>query len=107
MKAAKRAVSLVAALILVMSLVACGEKGLKGTWVDSSTGVDNVFEFNDDGKGKMSVTGMLELEFTYKYTDDKITVTIMGADVEYGYRLDGDTLVLITEEGEEETFKRK
>lgn len=106
MKAAKRVVSLAAALILVMSMVACGSKGLEGKWVDSSTGVDNIFEFKSDGTGSMSVEGFLSMDFTYTSTDDKITVTIMGESVEYGYRLDGDTLVMIVN-GEEETFKRK
>lgn len=105
MKAVRKTLALTMVLVCLMSLVACGEKGLVGKWVDKTTAVDNIVEFNKDGTGKMEVEGMFSIDFTYTNTDDKITLTIMGNDVEYDYTLDGDKLTM-TIEGQKQEFKR-
>lgn len=105
MKAVRKTLALTMVLVCLMSLVACGEKGLVGKWVDTTTAVDNIFEFNKDGTGKMEVEGMFSMDFTYTSTDDTITLTIMGQNVEYGYTIDGDKLTM-TINGQKQEFKR-
>lgn len=105
MKAVRKTLALTMVLVCLMSLVACGEKGLVGKWVDKTTAVDNIVEFNKDGTGKMEAEGIFSVEFTYTNTDDTITLTIMGQDVKYDYTLDGDKLTM-TIDGQKQEFKR-
>lgn len=114
MKTAKRLVSLLAALVMVMSLVACGgEKGLVGTW-EASADIDGQevsagYTFESNGDCSMNALG-LTLDGTYKTDGDKliITISMMGMEQsqEYTYKVDGNTLFL-TMDGEKAEFKRK
>ncbi len=114
MKTAKRLVSLVAALVMVMSLVACGgEKGLVGTWEVSADidGQEISAGYTFESNGDCSVNAMgITMDGTYKTDGDKITITVsfMGVETsqEGTYKVDGDTLTL-TIDGETGTLKRK
>lgn len=97
MKMAKRVASLAMVLILAMSLVACGEKGIVGTWEITEEGMTVGYTFEKDGSCKTNLLGM-EIPGTYETKGDKITITmtVFGSSdsTEYTYKVDGDKLTL-------------
>lgn len=108
MKALKRSLCLVAAVVMMMGLVACGsEEGIVGTWVDNVNGVDNIITFNKDNTMKMEIKDVMNIDGTYTSTADSIDVVIMGQTVHYTYKLNDKNTLAMTVNDETETFKRK
>ncbi len=97
-----------AALIAVMlfTLAACSspEKDIIGTWKCESSllgiSANSEYTFNEDGTGKINL--IIDLDFTYAITDDKLSITTKTLGIEstdtYSYSFKGDTLTLINDE---------
>lgn len=110
MRMAKKAISLVAVLVLAMSLVACGDSGIVGTWSMTEDGVTSSFTFEKDGTCKASAMG-LEMSGTYKTDGDKLTITIsllgMESSQECTYKIDGNKLTITDEDNQTVTYTKK
>ncbi len=114
MKTAKRLVSLVAVLVMVMSLAACGgNKELVGTWEHTAEAngqsVTTKYEFKSNGDCVMTVAG-LTIECEYETDGDKLTFIIefLGVETteEWTYKVEGDTMTLV-KDGETTVLKKK
>lgn len=96
---------------LLLVLCACGaSKQIVGTWESDGTweiqGEQVFFEgadtltFDEDGTGTLEITTgegtRAETAFTYKLTDDTLTLTSGEMSVGIGYTLKGDTLRIET-----------
>lgn len=92
-------ISLVLALVLMMSFVlcACGASNeLVGEWKGEE---GEIYTFEDDGTGAVSFFG-IEVAFTYEAADGKLTLTL--DDETFGteepqtseYTIDGDKLTI-------------
>ena len=109
MKAVKRTVCLVAALVMVMSLVACGDSGIVGTWSVAQDGIEVTYTFNSDGTGSMTVLGIpVDMKYTTSGDTLKITVSFFGQEdtQEMTYKVDGNKLTL-TDDGESVVLTKK
>ena len=106
---------LLVVLMLVCVLTSCGEKRLVGTWIrtHSVLGVEteDIYVFNEDGTGKMTTLGGVEVDMTYTVEDGKIAITVntLGTktNLEYEYSFENGNLVLIVHGAEEEFVKQK
>ena len=91
--------------ILLLTVVACGgSDDVVGTW----GGDGFTMEFKADGGLVFSIMGQ-EIEATYTAKDGKLAISgaeDMGIPAEIKYKVSGDTLTLISPEGEEETLRR-
>ena len=110
----KKALLLIIAVLFVIMLVSCSgaDEGstLIGTWEDKEDGIALVFredgtmnyEIYDDG-----VEGNFIIKGTWKAEKDILTLsmTFLGETVEDsgGYRLDGDKLILLDDDGNDES----
>ncbi len=115
MKMVKRMVSLAVALVMVMSLAACGgEKGIVGTWSRESElmgqKITSSYTFDEDGTCEMSIIGITKTG-TYVVEDDKMTVKLNSGDVimteTYTFVVDGDELKLTIETGQTTVYERQ
>lgn len=78
MKKIKRISLAVAALILLLSLTACGSgnDSVEGTWNLEGTGSDiSSMELKSDGTGSISVGDIITLNITYTTEKGKLTIT--------------------------------
>lgn len=110
MKKFKKLAAIVMVLSMALAMVACGKKdSIVGTWEATEDGVTLTYEFQDGGKGKVSVSGM-SMDITWKTDGDKLTVTmeLLGekSEDEYTYSVKGSELTL-TQDGESATLKKK
>lgn len=114
MKTAKRLVSLVAALVMVMSLVACGSNSeFVGTWECTTEAngqsITTRYEFKSNGDCVMSVAG-LTIECEYETDGDKLifSIEVLGVETteEWTYKIDGNTMTL-TKDGQSTVLKKK
>ena len=90
---------------LVIGLVACAAPGKKlvGSWKNTETvfgvKVETVYEFHDDGTGK--IITVMDVEFTYSVDEDKLVITSYPLGVkttsEYTFAF-ADGKLLLTDE---------
>lgn len=110
MKAAKRVVSLVAVLVLVMSLVACGGDKIVGSWEYSQEGLAVTFTFEKDGKLNVNMGGFA-MSGTYSTDGDKLTMTLSMFGQEEStvstYTIEGDKLTITDEDGTKQVLTKK
>lgn len=120
----------VIAAIIILSLSSCGEKtssggSIVGTWkyslnekyrdviteviVDERVYLDIYYIFNEDGTGRTYASdGSFDREFTYVYSDGKITITSDGYSFDQKCVLDGDTLTIHDDtQGDDVVFKKQ
>lgn len=115
MKMVKRLVSLAVALVMVMSLVACGcEKGIVGTWSSESEflgqKITSSYTFNEDGTYESAIIGIKQTG-TYTIEGDKMTIKFnssVGVMTEtYTFAVDGDELKLTMQNGNTAVYERQ
>ena len=78
MKISKKMMALLLALMMVLSLTACGgnKDALAGTW-SADLGDDGVITWMFDGKGKCTMeNAYMKQDGTYSIEDDQLTVTL-------------------------------
>ncbi len=111
----KRALSICTTLlIMLLAIAGCGKKeNLAGKWVytEEGTGSTVTMEFFSDGTGICTVD---ESSYSCTWTSEngrlkiEMDFGIFGKDAQTtNYKLDGDTLVLTTNEGESATYYRE
>jgi hypothetical protein len=112
----RRWIALLAALLLCLSLAACGqsakelskeEQTLIGTWSNEYTKVI----FNEDGTGQF-VHSMVSYfdsksDFTYTAKDGVLTMTVDKVTNETNYTIKGDQLTMKNETGESSYTREK
>ena len=96
MKISKKMIALLLALMMVLSLTACGgnKDALAGTW-SADLGDDGVITWMFDGKGKCT------MENAYMKQDDQLTVTLESwSDPSvYTFSVDGSNLTMSENSG--------
>lgn len=105
MKTMKRILALLLVLAIVFAFAACSKKDqIIGKWKASDD--DYYMTFEKDGTLVMSGDGM-SFEGTYKVDGDKLTMTIFGSSTTVKIKsVSGSQLVLVSEDGEAETFTK-
>ena len=85
----KKALSLILALVLCLSLCACGGKKspIVGTWHTYAVGATSTYTFTKDGKYTLEIEGSVEAE----------------SDGEYTFNQEDGTIILCDEDGNETT----
>jgi uncharacterized lipoprotein YehR (DUF1307 family) len=108
MKKIKRIAVVLSALVLMMSLFACGSKNgsVVGTWSLEGTDFDiSSMELKDDGTGTIDLGGSITLNITYTTEKDKLTLimTYLGQTEsdEYTYSVKDGKLTLKDSSGNE------
>ena len=97
---AMRIIMIALVLTLALPLVACGGGGgdvLKGTWSGTSDNGDATWEFDGNGKCKLTNTFFDKEPGTYTINSStEVTITIQGWDAPktYKYAINGSTLTL-------------
>ena len=90
----KKFLAFALALIMTLSLCACGGGNIIGKWTFGG----NSYEFKEDNTVSISVNGAINFDGTYEVDGDKITVKVSGLlgekTEELTYSLNGDTLKL-------------
>ncbi len=90
----KKILAFALALIMTLSLCACGGSSIIGKWTFGG----NSYEFKEDNTVSISVNGALNFDGTYEIDGDKITVKVssmLGEKTEeLTYSLKKDTLTL-------------
>lgn len=104
----KKAIALLAVLVLVFSLTGCGSS-VVGTWTAEESGVTMDYTFEKNGDCSIAAMGMT-FDGTYEVKGDKISMTLdaMGTETteEYTFKVSGKELTL-TLDGESIVFKKK
>ena len=98
----KRIVILLLIAMIIMSLVACGNDDLYGTWrLDGAEdlGVEILMTITED---QMEILGM---PFDYTLKGNKLIIKNKDGDEEIGYKVSGETLTF-TSGDEVQTFTR-
>lgn len=128
----KRAVSAVIAIILMLSFASCKkapsydtpEEGIVGVWkysyneeyreyvtdaiTDPGVYVDLYYEFYEDGTGKTYLsTDENEMEFTYSYDGEVLTIINSSGSFDTPALLDGDILSVYAGNNEYLDLKRQ
>jgi len=99
MKSLKRMSLVLLATLMLVSLVACKNKSIVGTWQseNSADSIDYTFVFEKDNTGSLSISGVT-IPFEYKVKKDEITLTmtLLGTteDDKYTYKLSDKKLTL-------------
>jgi len=101
-------------IVLVCVITGCGKgdnNKLIGSWNCNFEGVKSTYVFNKDKTGEEIITVDMKSstqKYTYSTRKDKLLITFEGdTDVfEYGYRFDGENLVLKDTFDEEFTCKK-
>ena len=101
----KKCLAFILVVVMMLSLCACStpEKAIVGKWKSNNTvlGVvtETTYTFNEDGTGTKS--NVLDVEFTYSFTEDKLVITTVTLGIEssaeYTFEFSGDKLVLTSE----------
>ena len=90
----KKFLAVALALIMTLSLCACGKNSIIGKWSFGG----NTYEFKEDNSVSISLNGTLNFDGTYELDGDKITVEVSGMlgekTEELTYSLKKDTLTL-------------
>ena len=98
----KKIMVIILAMIMAMSLVACGGKKTEfiGTWeiVDNPTWYMQIMELYEGGTGK----GFMESEadswynLKWEFTDNVLNITVVGGfELTTGYKVDGNTMTSV------------
>lgn len=100
---------ILAVLVIALSLTACNDKGLSGTWV--STGGDGTqmrLVFEDKREGYMTAMGgIVKHEFKYSAKNGELKLTYTDGEVyTYGYTLADDKITLTNDEGIELVYTK-
>lgn len=103
MKISKKMLALLLALMMVLSLTACGgnKDALAGTW-SADLGDDGVITWMFDGKGKCTMeNAYMKQDGTYSIEDDQLTVTLESwSDPSvYTFSVDGSNLTMSENSG--------
>lgn len=103
MKIFKKMIALLLALMMVLSLTACGgnKDALAGTW-SADLGDDGVITWMFDGKGKCTMeNAYMKQDGTYSIEDDQLTVTLESwSDPSvYTFSVDGSNLTMSENSG--------
>jgi uncharacterized lipoprotein YehR (DUF1307 family) len=108
MKKIKRISVVLAALVLTLSLLACGSKNgsVVGTWNLEGTDFEiSSMELKDDGTGTIDLGGVITLNITYTTENDKLTLnkTYLGQTEsdEYTYSVKDGKMTLKDSSGSE------
>lgn len=111
----KKIVSIVlAVLMLLCVMTACGEKSVVGTWTRQYTvmGVvtEDKFVFNEDGTGTMTTILGIDIDMTYTAEDGELVVIVttlgVDTDIKYSYAIEKGKL-LLTSGGETMEFEKQ
>ena len=99
----KKMMALLLALMMVLSLTACGgnKDALAGTW-SADLGDDGVITWMFDGKGKCTMeNAYMKQDGTYSIEDDQLTVTLESwSDPSvYTFSVDGSNLTMSENSG--------
>ncbi|MDO5381759.1 MAG: DUF5640 domain-containing protein [Eubacteriales bacterium] len=113
MKLFKRIGAVIALMALMCTFMACGKKpSIVGSWTGNDDGYEISMEFNEDGTGKYTLSGISLTITSYETNGDQLTInqSVLGGTqtVVYTYSLDkkGNTLTISNESGSVE-FTRK
>lgn len=112
MKKMKKVTVSVLALVLALSLMACGgSKSVVGTWTMEGTDADiSSLELKNDGTGSITLGESISLNITYTTEKDKLTLTMsyLGEteSEEYTYSVKDNKLTL-NNGSEDITFIKK
>ena len=98
MKISKKMIALLLALMMVLSLTACGgnKDALAGTW-SADLGDDGVITWMFDGKGKCTMeNAYLKQKGTYTIDGDQLTVMLeaWSEPSTYTFSVDGSSLTM-------------
>ena len=105
----KKAITIILAAAVILSLAACGGKksdDLVGVWTDKaggSTGFVTRFELHPDGTGKVGSGS-----FSWTAENGNLTWESDEGDLndKYSYKLSGNTLTLTNSDGRMASFER-
>lgn len=91
----KKVLAFVLALVMVLSLAACGGSKVVGTW-KSEDALFSTITFNSNGTGSMTMKVLnTTTEFDYTEKDGKLELSENGkVEFTYEYSVDGDNLTL-------------
>ena len=110
----RRIAALLLVLGLVLSFAACSaEQKIVGTWKNQTTAmgvvVETTYTFHEDGTGTLSTILVPSMDFTYKVSDDVLTIRAdvlgIGGSVDYQLTFDGDQMTM-TSTGESLTLTK-
>ena len=81
MRANRKIVFLLTAIVLAALICACASGGVRGEWKDAETGMRIVFDKSGKGTLYTPMFGTeLENELTYKADGDQLTIGFINAD---------------------------
>lgn len=107
----KRTLCLIlAVLMLAVSLTACNDKGLLGTWIASGgDGTEMRLVFEDRKEGYMTAMGgIVKYEFKYSAKNGKLELKYSDGEVyTYGYSLSDEKITLTNDEGTELVYTKQ
>jgi hypothetical protein len=110
----KKVNALAIALLLLLSLAACGGKAepakasIAGSWESEFGGYMYTYTFNADGTGNYDAAGTI-LQLTYADDGSKLSILFAGDTLptELPYKLEGNKLTITDSFGTEVIYNRK
>ena len=107
----KRTICLVmAVLMLAVSLSACNDKGLLGTWIASGgDGTEMRLVFENRKEGYMTAMGgIVKYEFNYSAKKGELELKYDDGEVHtYNYKLEEDKIILTNDENVELVYTKQ